>query len=98
MIRTLSAIIAGQITIALLNGIVRMAIGIYLDIEFSLSGISFLPSFTWELIIVAMNIVYGCIAAIIVYLIAKGDSKIEILGLSLIVACIGLFDFYYFGA
>ncbi|MGK7370296.1 MAG: hypothetical protein ACNS64_08770 [Candidatus Halalkalibacterium sp. M3_1C_030] len=98
MIRTLLAIIAGQITIALLNGIVRMAIGTYLDIEFSLSGVTFLPGFTWEVVVVAMSLIYGFVAAIIVCLIAKENSKIEILGLTLIVTAVGLFDYYYIGA
>ncbi len=98
MIRALVAILMGQITIVLLNGIIRMAIGVYLDIEFSLSGISYLPGFIWEVIIVGLSLLYGFIAGIIVCLLSGGNGRAEILGLTLIIAGVGLFDFYYIGA
>lgn len=98
MIRSLSAILFGQLIIMLLNSIVRMAIGIFLNINFSLSGITYLPGFVWELLIVALSIVYGFIAGFVVCLIATGNGRVEILGLTLINAGVGMFDYYYIGA
>ena len=98
MIRTLAAIFIGQITIVLLNGIIRMAVGAYLGIEFSLSGITYLPGFAWEVFIVALSLVYGVIAGVVVCLISRNKGRVEILGLTLIIAGVGLFDFYYLGA
>lgn len=98
MIRSISAIFIGQLTILLLNGIVRMAVGLYLGIEFSLSGITYLPGFPWEVLIVALSVVYGFIAGILVCLISTDNNRLEILGLTLIITGVGLFDYYYLGA
>ena len=98
MIRTLVAIFMGQMAIVLLNGIVRMAVGIYLDIEFSLTGISYLPGFLWEVLIVGFSLIYGFVGGIIVSLISSGDGRVEILGLTLIIASVSLFDYYYLGS
>ncbi len=98
MVRTLIAIFMGQITIVLLNGIVRMAVGVYLNIEFSLTGISHLPGFLWEVLIVGFSLIYGFIGGIVVSLISNGDGKVEILGLTLIIASVSLFDYYYLGS
>lgn len=97
MIRSLVTIFIGQLTIMLLNSIVRMAVGLYLEIDFSLSGITFLPGFAWEVLIVALSVVYGFIAGTVVCLISSGTGRVEILGLTLIIACVGIFDYYYFG-
>lgn len=75
-----------------------MAVGLYLDIDFSLSGITFLPGFAWEVLIVALSVVYGFVAGIVVCLLSKGNCRVEILGLILIIAGVGLFDYYYLGS
>lgn len=75
-----------------------MAVGLYLGIEFSLSGITFLPGFLWEVLIVALSVVYGFIAGILVCLISTDNNRLEILGLTLIITGVGLFDYYYLGA
>lgn len=97
MLRTFAAIIAGQLTIAILNGIFRLATGFYLDAGMSLTGVSHLPSLGWKAIIVSLSFIYGVIAGLVICRIAKSDYKIEILCLALIIAATGLFDFYYLG-
>ncbi len=97
MLRTFAAIIAGQLTIAILNGIFRLGAGFYLDAEMSLTGVSHLPSLSWKAAIVSLSFIYGVIAGLVTCRVAKSDYKIEILCLVLIITATGLFDYYYLG-
>lgn len=95
MLRTFAAIIAGQFSIFIINGLFRLAIAAYLGIEIGLSGISTLPSFTWKIIIVGLSLFYGIIGGLITCAIAKGNYKTEILSLIVIVVATALFDYHY---
>lgn len=97
MLRTFAAIIAGQLTIAILNGIFRLGIGFYLDAEMGLTGVSQLPSLSSKAVIVSLSFVNGVVAGLVTCRVAKSDYKIEILCLALIIAATGLFDYYYLG-
>lgn len=97
MLRTFAAIIAGQLTIAILNGVFRLTIGFYLNSGMSLTGVSHLPSLNWQAAIISLSFIYGIIAGLVTCRVAKGDCKIEILCLALIITATGLFDYYYLG-
>lgn len=95
MIRSLAAIITGQLSIMLLSGLSRLAIGTYLETDLSLSGISYVPSFTLGIILTALSLIFGILGGLITCIIAEGNYKIEILSLSLLVLTVGLFDFTF---
>lgn len=95
MIRSLAAIIAGHLSISVLNGFSRLVIALYSRSEIHLSGVGHLPSPYWGYFIVGLGLIFGIFGGLITCSIAKRNYGIEVLALSSLIIITGLFDYQF---
>jgi hypothetical protein len=81
MTRSLLAIIAGYLTITVLNILSRLIISLLLGTNISLTGIQDVPSEFWMYFLTALQFIFGFLAGLMVLLIAKTVAYLEILAL-----------------
>lgn len=93
MKRTLLAIVAGQLTIAGLNGFARIILSLYQRTEIVLSGVEHLPSTPWAVGITALGFLFGMFGGLITCTLARGSYTVEVVALILLTVALGLFDF-----
>ena len=93
MIRSTLAIGAGYISIIALDSFVRIIIGAYHSGQIILSGISSLPSTEWGYLLVALQLLWGLFAGLLVSSIAQNKHYIETLGLILLLVGSGFMDY-----
>ncbi|MGM0546164.1 MAG: hypothetical protein ACQEST_05520 [Bacteroidota bacterium] len=92
MIRTMGAIAAGYFSITILNSFIHLITSIYFQGDFSLSGISHLPSTAWVIGVTIMQFVLGLFGGLLATTIAHKKSK-AILGFILIMVAISLINY-----
>ena len=93
MLRTVIAIGAGYLSITALNSFVHLIVSIYFKTDLTLTGIAFLPSTTWIIGVTMLQFVFGLFGGLLATTIAKNSSKV-ILGFILIMAAVGLINYY----
>ena len=93
MLKSLFAIIAGQLSITLLQTFSRVIVGLYFRTEITITGIAHLPSTTWMYFVTALNIIFGLFGGLITSSVAKKSGRLEVLILALLIFIWGLFSF-----
>ncbi|HEX6983485.1 MAG TPA: hypothetical protein VF181_12070 [Balneolaceae bacterium] len=93
MTRSLLAIVAGYLTITVLNVLSRLIISLVFGTGFSLTGVRNVPSEFWIYTLTCLQFVFGFLAGLMVLLIAKAEPYIEILVLILLMGAAALVDY-----
>ena len=93
MLKSLIAIIVGQLSITMLQAFTRAVIGVYFRTEITMTGVSHLPSSVWMYFITALNLIFGLFGGLITSSIARGKGKMEVLILVILIFIWGLFSF-----
>lgn len=95
MIRSLSAIIAGQLSIVFLSGFTRLIVAVYFRSEIQLSGVLHLPSPFWQYALTFLNIAFGMFGGLITCSIAQKRYGTEILALICLIITMGFFEYEF---
>ncbi|MDZ7715022.1 MAG: hypothetical protein U5J95_02300 [Balneolaceae bacterium] len=93
MIKSLIAVIVGQLSITLLQTFSRVVVGAYFRTELTITGISHLPSLTWMYFLTALNFIFGMFGGLITSSLARNKGRLEVLILALLIFIWGLFSF-----
>lgn len=94
MIRSTLAIASGFISMAALNGFLRLLIAVYHDGDLqSVSGVASLPSAGWGYFVTGIQYAWGIFAGLLTTSIAQQQAAIEILAIVLLLVGSGFIDY-----
>lgn len=93
MIRSVSAIAAGYLSIMALSALFRITATLFSGSEMSLIGVSELPSETWQFAVTGAFLLCGMTGGWLTSIIADGHGHLEILSLILLIISVGFIDY-----
>lgn len=93
MIRSVLAVAAGYISIAVLYSFSRLIAAVYSNSELSLIGIAALPSEGWQFGITGLLLLFGVIGGLLTTTLSKTSGHLEILILVLLIMGTGFIDY-----
>jgi hypothetical protein len=95
MIRSLSAVVAGQLSIIFLSGFAYLVVALYFRSEIYLSGVSHLPAPFWQYALVFLQLIFGMFGGLVTCSIARQRYGIEVLALVSIIVILGFFEYQF---